>query len=540
MNSYLIKLILGTLVFLNPLIGYLSKNNLKVLSYENLKLVIYSEIALFILFLIIGTVLFIVLRKLFNKNLDTFFYLGVFYYFFHFYEPLRNNLNKLSYLKFLNDTNELSIIILFLLLILFYFFYSINYFFRKLIIRSFIFLFIINLFYYQYPNITFIYDNKIQNNHNFEKEFIKNNEEFINSTFKKRNVYFIILDGMMSLKLAQKNNVIRDMNYEIEKLNKLKLTYINNSISSYNFTHTTIDSIWNLDYFDKSISLDFDYEGFPKTQHRAINSNYQIPLIAFLTNFNVNFYWLDNMMFECIDTQDAGLFDKKVGWKCLDKQKNSKFIQLISTRFKSTPLIDLSTKLFISEKKIVNEKTRGQLNMSKLRKLDFKLDKNLSNFVFIHNMSPHWPFSLNKDCTERLYKEWAQLKFQYDGYKSSYLCMLKEINNFMEYINNFDPEAVVVIQADHGWIIREESIQMKKNQIYDRASIFNAIKAPKECDLQNVQPQNNVNTIRFILNCVYGQNLDYRENIHYEKTWGKEYYHVNKNDLKVHIHLFNQ
>ena len=57
-------------------------------------------------------------------------------------------------------------------------------------------------------------------------------------------------------------------------------------------------------------------------------------MIAFLTNFNVNF-WLDNMMFECIDTQDAGLFDKKVGWKCLDKQK-FKFIQLISTRFKST------------------------------------------------------------------------------------------------------------------------------------------------------------------------------------------------------------
>ena len=41
------------------------------------------------------------------------------------------------------------------------------------------------------------------------------------------------------------------------------------------------------------------------------------------------------------------------------------------------------------------------------------------------------------------------------------------------------------------------------------------------CDLQNVQPQNNVNTIRFILNCVYGQNLDYRENIHYEKLMSK-------------------
>ena len=152
-------------------------------------------------------------------------------------------------------------------------------------------------------------------------------------------------------------------------------------------------------------------------------------------------------------------------------------------------------------------------------------------------MAPHWPFSLNKNCSRREYKVWAQTQYQYNGYKSSYLCMLNEIEKFMDYINKFDPKALVVIQSDHGWVIREDDIRMNKNDVYDRARIFNAIKAPNDCNLINNIPKNNINTIRFVLNCAYKQKLKYREIIHYEKFWGKEYLHIK--EKKVLMHNFN-
>ena len=80
-------------------------------------------------------------------------------------------------------------------------------------------------------------------------------------------------------------------------------------------------------------------------------------------------------------------------------------------------------------------------------------------------MSPHWPFSLNADCSKRPYNEWAQILNQHEGYKASYLCMLNEINLFIDFINQNDPDSVVVIQADHGWVIRDKDYKMQEHQI---------------------------------------------------------------------------
>ena len=48
----------------------------------------------------------------------------------------------------------------------------------------------------------------------------------------------------------------------------------------------------------------------------------------------------------------------------------------------------------------------------------------------------------------------------------------------MTYINIKDPKAIVVFQADHGWIIPEKA-KTSENEILSRAKIFNAIKGKK-------------------------------------------------------------
>ena len=86
---------------------------------------------------------------------------------------------------------------------------------------------------------------------------------------------------------------------------------------------------------------------------------------------------------------------------------------------------------------------------------------------------------------------------------------------FMEKINNIDPEAIVIIQADHG--SRDLSLDLTVKEKYQlRGKIFNAIKAPEICFEKYGLPKTNVNTIRFALNCAYGFKLPYRKNIHYE------------------------
>ena len=91
----------------------------------------------------------------------------------------------------------------------------------------------------------------------------------------------------------------------------------------------------------------------------------------------------------------------------------------------------------------------------------------------------------------------------------------------MEKINSIDPEAIVVFQADHGWSSLDKPNQTEKEIIQLRGKIFNAIKAPKTCFEKYGLPKNNINTVRFTLNCAYGFKLPYRKNIHY--TFGSEY-----------------
>ena len=113
--------------------------------------------------------------------------------------------------------------------------------------------------------------------------------------------------------------------------------------------------------------------------------------------------------------------------------------------------------------------------------------------------------------------------------------MLNEINLFIDFINQNDPDSVVVIQADHGWVIRDKDYKMQEHQIRERAQIFNLIKAPDKCFNKEPKLRNNVNTIRFVLNCIFNENLEYRKNVHFEKMWGMEYEHEIIEEINIHI-----
>ena len=71
-------------------------------------------------------------------------------------------------------------------------------------------------------------------------------------------------------------------------------------------------------------------------------------------------------------------------------------------------------------------------------------------------------------------------KIQYLGklknyYKSNYLCMIKKINKFIKFLNIFDPEAVVVIQAGYNVPV------FSKDSVRNDYNIFTLVKATEKC-----------------------------------------------------------
>ena len=77
--------------------------------------------------------------------------------------------------------------------------------------------------------------------------------------------------------------------------------------------------------------------------------------------------------------------------------------------------------------------------------------------------------------------------------------MVKEIINFL---NEIDPNSIVVFQGDHNW----EMSNFSEIKYGKRREIFNLIKIDDKCNIDQNINLNNVNTARLILSCITGNN----------------------------------
>ena len=54
-----------------------------------------------------------------------------------------------------------------------------------------------------------------------------------------------------------------------------------------------------------------------------------------------------------------------------------------------------------------------------------------------------------------------QEKKNFEGYKSAYLCNLKKIKLMSNYLNEKDPDAIVIFQSDHIWGMSKDNKEKK-------------------------------------------------------------------------------
>ena len=121
-------------------------------------------------------------------------------------------------------------------------------------------------------------------------------------------------------------------------------------------------------------------------------------------------------------------------------------------------------------------------------------------FYFIHHMSPHYPYITDSNCSY----EYKHGEINYEGYKSAYLCNIKKILAFINYIEKEDPEAYVIFQSDHGW-----KFPNSKN---NKKEIFNLLKVNNDCNIENNINYNNVNALKLVFSCILNDNPNYLKN----------------------------
>ncbi len=365
------------------------------------------------------------------------------------------------------------------------------------------------------------WDDNFENNKFLNSKLYFTDQELkkINISNDNRNIYFIIMDGMTSMEQYEK---ILDhynfLNLEIIEIleiyrsffKKNNFNYIKNSFSTFDDTHHTLGSIFNLEPLKinhlKKNSIKYQKMLYPSILGK---DNFEINnypnLISNLNAINYEFKWVGYKL-DCKFVNPNLCYDYNLN------NNKSFFINfyILKSFLTNTPAIEL----YKFTRKNLNFRPqlpdRGEIIYRKKQDLGSRNEvltdfiKNMNNFkinsqsyfYFIHNLLPSDPFIFDKNCSLKEDINVSDTKLISFHYSQNYLCALKKIKEFIEYINNFDPRAVVIFQADHG--LRQKIINTNTNYRYE---IFNLIKVPEYCRKYLSNKIDSVNASRLALSC---------------------------------------
>ena len=258
-----------------------------------------------------------------------------------------------------------------------------------------------------------------------------------------------------------------------------------------------------------------------------------------LNKINYNFYWVgslrqahrEGMKSSCIFFNSSICFGDKSKARNLLKYylqfRTMYQVNYVLRRYFSlTPIIKISDKIntkgFFKEHYLKNAKY--EIDSIK-RFLDYSKSKTNNSFTFIHFGLPkislmyhNLPISFNQDCSLRNIKKRINVRvlgrkrLQYfnidefkDYYASNYYCMLSRLKDFMLFIESFDPNSIVVLQAGYNVPI----FQSKSERV--EYNLLTYIKAPKICQKDLNKGLNNINAVRFLLSCATNKKFNFLE-----------------------------
>ena len=159
-------------------------------------------------------------------------------------------------------------------------------------------------------------------------------------------------------------------------------------------------------------------------------------------------------------------------------------------------------------------------------RLPLLMEKSQPFFIFAHDLASHPPFRREAGC-KRSYKPGEGSMSWDDDRRATYAgaiqCLNGRILELVDVIVAVDPNALIVLQADHG-----SAFGMKWDKpmstwsidsIHERRSYLNLVRAPADCRQWLDHPLGQVNTARFVVACVEGRTPQYLPERGYMSTY---------------------
>ena len=489
------KIIFLTSLFFLPFILFLNKNNLPQLEFEEVRIIFFSQLFFLSFIIIFSLLIYKLLRIKYYKNINFKSFLTIIFilhYFSFFYnEKFTSNLQNIIFEGFYFSA------FIFLIILIFFFLILLNIFNISLKVKNFLSFFVTIFLIFNY--FIFVYDfvnyfKIINYSKNDDKSNLIKDQNFISNKIESMDIYFVILDGMMSLNNAEALGILTEKKI-LQDLKNIGGIISSDSITNYNTTHLSLTSIFELDYFIKDGKN--QYYDMNKVFPKILNNN-NTPLLKILKDINRDFYWVGNEWAYCKEKENIN---------CLF-QNNTKIYISLNKFYKNNPLIH-----FINYTKdyLLNKKNYYLDSLDLFFDTSESLDAinlNLSNndkFFFIHLYKPHGPYIFDSDCN--ILKNENKDKLQ--GYSNNYNCVLSGIPNFVNKINEkTDKKNIFFFIGDHGWFNYQKEV-------------FNLI-ISGSCNLDKTLPKSNINVVRFALNCSDNLRLKFLEDRYYNSKYTYE------------------
>ena len=491
-NNFLIELITLFLIFVVTFIPWLEFINT---NFNELDEVFNDNFfILIILYYFIVALLHFIL-KIFFKNKPKIYYIsfvGFSVWIFFQFNLVKMFLNRVFSETFLwHFSSEISLFIVLTIILLAIYFLN-----KKINLNFFILFFLFFNFIYLSTTLFIKVNNSQVNN---EMEFKKNKKIKSKSDVKNNpNIYYFLIDAMKPLNEFE-NFYDVELNDFKDLYQKYDYQYYKNTSNIYNWTAPVMTSFFfleeeiyatqnqNLQTNDKKLKSKI-YQTFPA----LLKKEYEVKLLKVLNELGYEFKWVGNYSHNC----------SKTNFKYCLKNKKENYIDLYTLQafLNKSPLIQILDNL-IQLKFIQNNFSFDMLNSNAFSELDnfITSNKNFINnlgptFFFTHDMETHEPYFVDFNCNNKRFPG----NYNLEGYKNSYLCVVKKISKIIETIDKFDSDSIIIFQSDHSWRMSTKS----EAKYGKRNNIFTLIKNNKICKKQIPNNPNNLNSIMYFIDCL--------------------------------------
>ena len=497
---------LSILLFILPVLTFLNEINLPQITRLEIYLLFSSQF----FFLVIAILFSLIIHHFFLKNKIEFkkFFLAnsLIFFLLLFFQ----NVKSLLFFEKQNFIFDEIFTLFIYIIVYFLIFFSLK---KKLkLVNRFLIIFIL----LQFLNFTF---NLTTIRFNSEKkiEFMGKKSEKLNfdiSLLKEKkksgNIFFVILDGMMTLESAEKLKIIKNKQEIINSLEKDEIYYKKDFLVNYDTTYLSLASLLQGAYpiNDKSKRYKTRKNFYP---HFLLDQKKDNNFFKILRKTKKNFFYLGNSNAPC---------QKNIYVNCLRDNKSEKLFSMVNLFY-----IDSIFIYAFNYIPYIYYNPYEAINFINMPKNVFKKNE----IYFLHVLNPHPPYFLNKNCNFK--KKLTKTKNQQEeiqNYTYAYNCLIKMTQKFMKKISEIDNDNLVFVMGDHGWSFSEET--MKKSNLTDnKFKTYFTYKAPSRCS-QLIPPNSIVNVLRFALNCNGSNKINYLEDLQF-----KTFYEGHENYGKVFL-----